>query len=217
MKVRSPDSDIFWILLHHAHTICCTVLFETGVGNKKRLINVTDLASHYGPNSCSAMLGLHSYSGCDTVSAFKGKGKVQALKLLLKTPLYSSAFQRLGDSWEVDEELQVKLEMFTCALYGKPKFSSTDSLRYFLIQKKCSSDSLTWSSTANVDLSRLPPSQECLKMHMRRANFQARIWRLANTACYALPQLCEGNGWTAEGEPFWCHQKQFCPSPLSNC
>ena len=32
----------------------------------------------------NALLGLHAYKGCDTVSAFSGKGKVKPLKLMMK-------------------------------------------------------------------------------------------------------------------------------------
>ena len=46
-RVRSPDSDIFWILLYHAREIDITILFDTGHGNKKRLINSTNLSKHY--------------------------------------------------------------------------------------------------------------------------------------------------------------------------
>ena len=45
VRVRSPDSDVFFILLHQAANINVTILFETGTGNKKRLINITVIAN----------------------------------------------------------------------------------------------------------------------------------------------------------------------------
>jgi len=42
VRVRSPDSDVFFILLQYAASSeDITVLFETGTGNKQRLINVS--------------------------------------------------------------------------------------------------------------------------------------------------------------------------------
>jgi hypothetical protein len=38
--VRSPDTDVFVLLLNFAQRIEQTVLFDTGTGNKRRLINV---------------------------------------------------------------------------------------------------------------------------------------------------------------------------------
>lgn len=35
VKVRTPDSDIFWILLYHARKISSPILFDKGFGNKK--------------------------------------------------------------------------------------------------------------------------------------------------------------------------------------
>ena len=35
VQVRSPDSDIYFILLHHATKIGLKIYFDTGSGNKK--------------------------------------------------------------------------------------------------------------------------------------------------------------------------------------
>ena len=80
VRVRSPDSDIFFILLHHARFLeGLQILFETGKGNTRRCIDVTKLAMSSTPVLCSAMLGYHAFTGCDSTSAFKGKGKVKPL------------------------------------------------------------------------------------------------------------------------------------------
>ena len=34
VRVKTPDSDIFWILLYHASLINTVVLYDTGYGNK---------------------------------------------------------------------------------------------------------------------------------------------------------------------------------------
>ena len=44
IRVKSPDSDIFFILLHYAQKLGdSTVLFDTGKGDKKRLIDISSL------------------------------------------------------------------------------------------------------------------------------------------------------------------------------
>ena len=40
----------------------------------------------------NALLGLHAYTGCDTVSTFSGKCKVKPLKLMMKNEKYISTF-----------------------------------------------------------------------------------------------------------------------------
>ena len=83
-RVKSPDRDVFWILLHHSATINCQILFETGHGSKRRVIDITKLANHYGAQLCPAYLGLDVFIGCDSASAFKGRGKVFGIEGFIK-------------------------------------------------------------------------------------------------------------------------------------
>lgn len=90
--VRTPDTDIFVILLHHAVSIDLTIYLDTGTGKKRKIVNVSELASSKGPEYCSMVLGFYVYTGEDVTSAFKGKGKVAPMKKLQKHPKYHAAF-----------------------------------------------------------------------------------------------------------------------------
>ena len=46
--VRTPDTDIFFILLHHAHNVQVNIYIDIGVGKKRKFVNVTDLATELG-------------------------------------------------------------------------------------------------------------------------------------------------------------------------
>lgn len=72
MQIKSPDSDIFFTLLHHASDIAVRILFVTKIDNKPRLVDVSYLAKEFGPEKCTAILGLHEFIGCDTASALLG-------------------------------------------------------------------------------------------------------------------------------------------------
>ena len=111
-----------------------TQTFDSGHGNKKRLLNITELARHYGDPMCSSMVALHAFTGCDFTSCFKGKGKVTALEILLKFPGFGRLFQDLGTSWNKAEDLVQEAEKFVCAMYGKPKLTSVDKLRFLLLK-----------------------------------------------------------------------------------
>ena len=64
-RIKSSDSDIFYILLYHAHRFkSLTILFDTGAGNKQRLVNISQLSNTLTPQYCNALLALHAYSGC---------------------------------------------------------------------------------------------------------------------------------------------------------
>ena len=76
VKVRSPDSDIFFILLYYAADLGIRILF--GTGNKRRLLDITKLAKECTPVYCAALLAMHAFTRCDTTSVFKGIWKGEA-------------------------------------------------------------------------------------------------------------------------------------------
>ena len=115
--VRTPDTDIFFILLYHAHTIDLTIYLDTGSGKHRQLINISELAESLGEEYCSTLLGYYVFSGEDCTSAFKGKGKVAPLKKLQKFPRLHKGFQQLGLNWNVGLDVIKQLEQFTCLMY----------------------------------------------------------------------------------------------------
>jgi hypothetical protein len=113
------------------------------------------------------MAALHAFYGCDTVSAFKGKGKATPIKLLKKNPKFEVPFILLGDSWDVPDEVYAELEEFTCKLYGGQQFKKVDNLRVHMLRKKCGVDGkLTLKK--NIDMASLTPCRESLKQHIKR-------------------------------------------------
>ena len=206
VRVKSPDSDIFFILLHFAPSLDnIVVFFDTGTGNRKRLINMSELARGFTQLYCIALMALHAFTGCDTSSAFKGVGKVKPIKLLQKVPRFQSVLARLGDDWEVPVDLMDDLEDFTCSMYSKPRFSKVDELRHFTLKQKCGVDAQL-SASKNVDMGTIPPCRACLQQHIRRVNYQVGVWKRANRANPDVPDPTDGHGWTMNGdslEPLW--------------
>ena len=66
---------------------------------------------------CAALLGLHAFTGCDSVSAFTGKGKAKCYNLLRKNLEFVETLKSLGENWNVTDEVTDKREMFCCSLY----------------------------------------------------------------------------------------------------
>ena len=61
-------------------------------GKKRRLVNVSELASAHGKEWCTTLLGLYAFTRKDCANAFNGKDKVTPLKKLLKTPRFYKLF-----------------------------------------------------------------------------------------------------------------------------
>ncbi len=91
--IHTPDTNIFFILLHHAHALTITLYIDIGTGKHRQLINVSEMAHELGREWCSTLLGFYVFSGEDCTSAFKGKGKVTPLKKLQKNPKFHGAFR----------------------------------------------------------------------------------------------------------------------------
>ena len=89
VRIKIPDTDIFLILLHYAEDLSdTTVLFDTGKGNQKRLIDInfpSKIEKGFTQPYCTALLALHSFTECDTTSAFKGQTKIRPMKLVQET------------------------------------------------------------------------------------------------------------------------------------
>ena len=81
------------------------IMLRRGKGNKIRLIDINRPASVLGKDVCSALIGLHAWTGCDTVSSFAGQGKVEAFGLMRNVDKFKLAFGDLGREWQVTEEL----------------------------------------------------------------------------------------------------------------
>ena len=117
---------------------------------------------------CQALPGLHAFTGCDSTSAFSGRGKKGAFKMLLAGKI--DAMQLLGQDFEVSDELVVLCEQFVACLYNKPDVDEINELRYQLF---CANPSKS---------SNLPPTKDALYWHVQRANYQAALLRQALSA-----------------------------------
>jgi hypothetical protein len=199
--VRSPDTDVLVLLLTYVQQLdAIQVMFDTGVGNKRRLIRVNDIIQNCGAEQSKALLGLHAFTGCDTTSAFVRQGKIKPMKLLEQSENFLPVFCRMGAEVDMKETDVNLLEQFVCKLYhpNKPDYDDINKLCVDCFRQKFqpkSSNVLT--NTDGIDLSLLPPCRSSLKMHIVRANYQSLIWKAALVP-YATTPGPIGNGWTKD-------------------
>ena len=133
--VRSPDTDVFVLLVSCCMAIKVPILFDTGTGNKRRLIDINKIQSVLGEDISQALPGFHAFTGCDTTSAFVRRGKRGPLTLMRRNAKFCSAFKSLGQAPDhIDEDVAQKLEQFVCAMYGYPKSTDTNKLRSLIFQ-----------------------------------------------------------------------------------
>ena len=202
--VRSPDSDILFILLYYAHTFHISVFLDTGRSDKRQMLDITEMAKDLGKRYCESLLGLYVFTGEDANCAFKGKGKVNPLKKLLKKPRFHDSFCRLGEKWEVETSLVDDLEEFVCFMYGYPRLKSVNEVRAVMLKKMVGkSEKITVSS--KVDLSKFPPWKNSLLPHIKRVNHRVGQWKRSHEKIPDIPSPTK-HGWRLVDEflePVW--------------
>ena len=200
--VRSPDTDVFVLLLHYSFRIPHQLLFDTGCSSNRRVLDVHKLAKELEPDVCAALPSFHAFTGCDSTSAFVRKGKRVPFKLLCNNQDAVDAFKNLGTTPNSISEAAAKdLEKFVCSMYGKPTFSDIDKLRYetFRSRYEVRTHQTTTCVQNGVDISLLPPCRSSLKKHCQRVNYQAYIWKHAHIPQLELPSPI-GCGWKLDQE-----------------
>ncbi len=101
-------TDVIILALGVYHKLRADHVFDEmtigfGMGKNKREISIKNLANSLGQARSQALIFLHAFSGCDTISAFKSIGKKKAYEALRAYPeiesvfvdLYNNPFQEL--------------------------------------------------------------------------------------------------------------------------
>ena len=179
--ISSPDTDVAVLCLAHSD-ICRQFGFLTGVKSKRRLLDIRKCAQYLGSGICKALIGLHAFTGCDSVSSFAGKGKKTVYRLVKTNPECLSTMQQLGECFDMPENIIEKIEKFVCVMYGLDKVGKVNEARYKLFCSSAGSESS------------MPPCQDTLLQHAMRANYQAAIWKRANMSTISAPTPLQ-HGW----------------------
>ena len=111
--VISEDDDVFVILLSLHSQIPTRILLRKG---KKNAV-ISRLGTILGQDVCQKHAGVHAFTGCDSVSAFGGQGKIKALNLINKSHEYRQLFIAFGQEWHVNEHGFQIVQAFTYEMY----------------------------------------------------------------------------------------------------
>ena len=124
-----------------------------------------------------ALVSLHSFTGCDTVSAFSRKGKVRTLNLMPENESFIHSFKSVSRTFDITDDDSMKLvQRFVWKLYGYD-MDDVNKLRY----------KIYCSKKGNVDCEQLPPCYSSLYQHTLRVDYQSKIWKKYDEANSSLP------------------------------
>ena len=164
--IVSEDTDILILGVFFSTEIPAIIYQKRTMKLRIRIVNLSFIKDVSSTDVAHALPALHAFTGCNSVSAFSGKRKLSALKLLKRSKEYQNTFKQLGDNLDVTEVLEKSLEMFVCELYGG-KTSDISELRYLIFCAK----------SGGIGSNQLPPSRQSLHTHVLRACYQTYIWK----------------------------------------
>lgn len=177
--VCSNDTDVLVLLIAHFDKMRCRQLWmRAGTSKKPKYLPVHTVRESMKPvvPNIETILCFHAVTGCDTVSFFAGHSKKTAWKTFLEQP---ALLDGLG-SGELNNTTITSAEKFICRVYGSDE-ESCNRARVTLFSKCRASEAL-------------PPTSDAAEFHIRRAHYQALVWRQAHLANPALPPI-EQMGW----------------------
>ena len=211
VMVRSSSGDIDVLALFVAHDFAgVQVLIDNGTGLNRKIVNVT--SSTLDIEKKRALIGLRAFSGNDYVSSFFRKGKIAFWRQMIKKTDYVNLFANLGTTLQVPEEVEKGLEKFVCAIYGNERMQAVNDVRKKMFLQKFENEKKI------TDLSLLPPCQSNLKLHIKRPNYVASIFRQAGRLMIDLDDPAN-HGWDESGSVVWsdvCYPDDVAELLLSN-
>ena len=174
--VHTGDTDVVVILLTNFHHIKATnpaaeIWISFKAGKTTRIMSLNNIATNLGPITCKAMALFHAFTGSDSTSSFKFKGKRYCCKLMQEVPSLMEEFATIVDTpFQTSPRLKEVAARFVCRLYSNESedYSDVDLVRMRVFSQK------------TRDVERIPPTSDALEQHLKRSVFQASIWATAH-------------------------------------
>ena len=114
--VTSEDPDNMLLCLAFQKDIPCPIYQKCGTQNSTRFVEISKLAWSLGVSVCDSLIGIHAFTGYDTLSAFASRRKLSALKPMKSDITYLGTFIQVGQSWDVQPQLSEKVQPSTCRM-----------------------------------------------------------------------------------------------------
>ena len=206
--VQTVDTDVLVLAVANFSEMHAAELWVAfGTGKHFKMIPVHEIANNLGETTARALPFFHALTGCDTVSFFAGKGKKTALETWRVFPEATEAFHALSKAPEIslfpeateanhalsrapdtisDTSFSI-IERFVVLLYNRSSLNTNvNDERKALFSRQCRL------------LEKIPPTQDALIQHTKRAAFQGgHIWGQCLSKLPCLPDPSEW-GWKKE-------------------
>ena len=159
VNILGRETDVLVLILAHREQLFQEIWMFAGTSRQRRYIPVHRIP--LSEEKRKSLLAFHAITGCDTTSQFYGVGKASAWKVF-------DLLEHLGEESQISADVLAKAEAFVCKLYHRGTQEveiNKERAAAFCKSKK--------------DLDALPPTQDALILHIKRANYQTMVWNKA--------------------------------------
>ena len=170
-QMQTEDTDVMVLRLGFNRDIHCSI-YQVCSKKPHRIQWLRETGQFIGRQHLRRLIGIHAFTGCDTVSAITGRGKLGALKLMKTDKTYQETFSQLGQSWEASKQLFNKIQMFTCHLDATTV--STDEVNELRYQLFCAKRGEVESSSHHAEI-----ASTCM-FFVPTTNHQSAAFRLSH-------------------------------------
>ena len=183
--VRTVDTDVVVIIIGKFHSFLGTypaadIWIAFGTGKNFMNIHINDICNDLGRDKSMSLPIFHCFTGCDTTSAFLGKGKKSAWEAWKSYPEVTQAFLYMARHPHAPITVETQhfklLEHFTVVVYYKA--SNQESVNEARRELFCQN---------NKTLETIPPMQDALLQHCKCVAYQAGIWTNSDLAQQQTP------------------------------
>ena len=92
--ISSEDRDVRILCISFAHVIPVPIYQRCVLQHQARYVDISKIAGVLGKKVSKALLRLHTFTGCDSVSAFAGIGKARPLCFMFQKPWGTVVYYR---------------------------------------------------------------------------------------------------------------------------
>ena len=183
--VRTVDTDVIVILVGVCAMLAtiqpsADIWVAFGTGKNYTLYSIVHICASLGHHKSQALPVFHAFTGCDTTSSFRGKGKKSAWNAWQACDEVTETFMHLACNpfvvFNVDSHHFQMLERLAVLMYDKT--SQHISVNEVRRESFC---------LKSPPMDRMPPTQDALLQHSQRAIYQAGIWTISMQAQAAIP------------------------------
>ena len=169
MVIVLEDIDVLAILTHMCPENKTIYFLKPKKGNSPQSVYTGNSFDELYLNCKQHILFIHAFTGCDTTSAFYGKGKKDFAKICASSIEIQQAANIFKEKMQkIDTLLAVGVKCIL-ALYGARSSDNLHELRHLKYMQGI-------SGGKPVDLATLPPTIDAAKEHLKRVYLQIQTW-----------------------------------------